>query len=159
FSGSAGDHPSPAVFQLSVPIGRQTTTTMHFAYAGPPVAIPDNDPVGVSVPLTVSGFSGNVAKAVFNFDGTACSTTVGSTTVGLDHSFVGDLIGTLTSPSGRTIMLFNRAGGAGHNFCQTVFDDSAANSIQTAGGNLAPFTGTFKPAQPLAGFVGDRGAG
>ena len=159
FSGNAGSHPSPAVFQLSVPVGRQASTTMHFAYTGAPVAIPDANAVGVDVPLTVSGFSGQIVKAVFNIDGTACSTAAGSTTVGLDHTFVNDLSATLSSPSGRTIMLFNRAGGAGHNFCQTVFDDNAATSIQTAFPSVAPFTGTFQPAQPLAGFAGQAGNG
>jgi subtilisin-like proprotein convertase family protein len=159
FSGSAGNHPSPAVFQFGVPIGQLGTTTTHFAYAGPPVAIPDNSPAGVDIPLTVSGFSGAIVKAVFNFDGTACSTTIGSTTVGLDHAFVNDLIATLTAPSGRTITLFTRPGGAGHNFCQTVFDDAAASSIQAAFPTLAPFAGPFKPAQPLAGFAGDTGSG
>jgi subtilisin-like proprotein convertase family protein len=160
FTGNAGNSPRPAVFQFSIRIGR--TTPMHFAFTGGPVAIPDDTAAGVSVSLPVSGFTGTIDKAVFNIDGTACSSAIGSTTVGLDHTFVGDLSATLTSPSGRTISLFNRPGGAGNsgnNFCQTVFDDTAATSIQaiTAGG--APYTGSFKPAQPLSAFAGDVGAG
>jgi subtilisin-like proprotein convertase family protein len=77
--------------------------------------------------------------------------------VGIDHSWVGDLVGTLTSPSGTTVVLFNRPGGSsnsGNNFCQTVLDDSAATSIQNIATADAPWTGTFKPAQPLSAFNG-----
>jgi subtilisin-like proprotein convertase family protein len=52
---------------------------------------------------------------------------IGSTTVGVDHTWVGDLTFTLTSPSGRTVKLLNRAGGAinsGNNFCQMFLDDA-----------------------------------
>src|SRR5262249_28617362 len=108
---------------------------------------------------TVSGFSGPIVKAVFKIDGTACTTAVGSATVGLDHSFVNDLTATLSSPSGRTIMLLNRPGWSGHKLFQAVFRDSAASSIQTALASQAPFTGSFQPAQPLGAFAGQQGAG
>ena len=85
------------------------------------MAIPDEDPVGVDVPLTISG-GGSVAKLVFRIDGATCNTDIGSTTVGVDHTFVGDLLFRLTSPSGTTVTLMSAPGGAGNrgnNFCQT----------------------------------------
>jgi subtilisin-like proprotein convertase family protein len=160
FSGNAGINPRPAAFQFAVQVGR--VAPLHFAYAGDPVAIPDASATGVDVPLSVSGFSGTIFRTVFHIDGSACTADPGATTVGLDHTFVGDLSATLTSPSGRTISLFNRPGGSGNsgnNFCNTVFDDTAASSIQNVAPGQAPFTGTFKPAQPLSAFTGDVGAG
>ena len=96
----------------------------------------------------------------FRIDGTNCSTTANSTTVGVAHSWVGDLTFTLTSPSGKTITLVERVPnssgtGDGHNFCQTVFDDqdttTPIDTIDTAG---APYTGRFLPHQALAAFNG-----
>src|SRR5947209_20426574 len=43
-----------------------------FAFAGPPVAIPDNDPAGVNIPLAVNGM-GAIASMKFSIDGTATS--------------------------------------------------------------------------------------
>jgi subtilisin-like proprotein convertase family protein len=131
------------------------------SYVGPRAAIPDNNAAGVNVALPISGV-GNLARMVFSFDGTTCSSAIGATTVGLDHTWVGDLIGTLTSPGGTSVTLFNRPGGAGNsgnNFCQTVLDDSAASSIQNILVAQAPFTGTFRPASPLAALVGQNADG
>ena len=85
----------------------------------------------------------------FSIDGTACSTTAGSETVGLDHTFVSDLTGTLTGPGGATATLFARADGGSNNLCQVVFDDSAAAPFASVLSTQAPFTGTWRPAQPL----------
>ena len=52
------------------------------------------------------------------------------------------LTAVLVAPNGDTIPLFSAVGGAGLDFINTVFDDSAQTSI-TAG--TAPFTGTFMP--------------
>src|SRR5262249_27542376 len=91
----------------------------------------------------------------------ACTTAIGATTVGLDHTFVGDLVITLTSPHGTTVTLINRltdgAGdNSGNNFCQTVLDDGASASIQSQSTGAAPFTGTFTPANSLAAFNGEN---
>jgi hypothetical protein len=157
-----GNGPHPVALTFSIPTGRPSTTAVNFAYAGAAVAIPDDGPAGVDVPITVSGFTGTVGKVAFNIGGTACNAGQGSTTVGIDHSWVGDLTLTLTSPSGHTVTLLDRPGGAGNsgnNFCQTVLADGAANSIQGIAIAQAPFTGTFSPAQPLSTFLGDTGSG
>lgn len=135
--------------------------------AGPPqtftftgvAAIPDGlfdefPGVQLSVPLTVSGINGTISDVDFKLNGTASSTAVGSTTVGLDHSYVGDLVISLRSPAGTMTTLVDRlnAGAAnGNNFYNTTLDDAATNSIQNPS-NTNPFTGTFKPNQPLAAF-------
>jgi subtilisin-like proprotein convertase family protein len=66
--------------------------------------------------------------------------------VGIDHTFVGDLVGTLTSPSGKSVTLFSRSGSTGNNICQAVFDDTATKSFSTVLSGDAPFTGKWLPA-------------
>lgn len=158
-----GNGRHPVVVTFSVQTGRPSTTPTHFAYTGPAVPIPDANPIGVDIPLPVT-FPGGVAKVVFNIDGTACSATAGSTTVGLDHTWVGDLTARLTSPSGRSATLFSAltnglGGNSGNNFCQTVLDDAGASPIQAAVVAQAPFTGTFSPLQSLSTFAGDSATG
>ena len=156
-----GNGPHPVVLNFTVATGRPIATPSHFAYTGPPVAIPDNNPNGIDIPLPVS-FSGAIARAVFNIDGTACSAIEGSTTVGVDHTWVGDLAFTLTSPGGKTVTLINQAGGpgnSGNNFCQTLLSDSAITPVQSVLVVQAPFTGPWKPASPLAAFSGDTADG
>ncbi|MEO7734774.1 MAG: S8 family serine peptidase, partial [Kofleriaceae bacterium] len=158
-----GNGPHPVVFHFSVPTGHVSETLTHFAYTGGAVGIPLGDPAGVDVPLTIAGFTGGaIAKMRFNIDGATCSSATGATTVGIDHSWVGDLTLQLRSPSGRAVTLLASPGGpnnSGNNFCQTVLDDEAANPVQGVTAVQAPFTGTFSPLQPLAGFNGDEANG
>jgi hypothetical protein len=58
----------------------------------------------------------------------------------------------LISPSGTRVKLFADVGGFGDNFHLTTFDDSAPTSI-TSG--TPPFTGTFRPQEPLSILVGE----
>ena len=86
--------------------------------------------------------------------------------MGVDHSWVGDLVFRLTSPAGTTVTIINRPGGSGNsgkNFCQTLLDDDAADAISigaiAANGPTPqgpPYTGTFKPANPLSTFDGEN---
>jgi subtilisin-like proprotein convertase family protein len=149
----AGAH-SPTTQTFQIPIGQPSTVVQDFAYAGAPVAIPDNSAVGASVQIPVTGV-GRASKITFSIDGTSCSTAAGSTTVGLDHTYAGDLTGTLTSPSGATAVLFQRRGGPGHNFCQVVFDDNAATAFSSVSSANAPFTGSWKPQSGLGLLLTD----
>jgi subtilisin-like proprotein convertase family protein len=154
-----GNGKHPVTLSFSVPTGRPSTTASHFAFTGAPIAIPDDDPAGINASIDVAGFSGAISSVGFNIDGTVCNANIGSTTVGVDHTFVADLTFTLSSPSGRQIVLISGAGGSGNNFCQTLLRDTAATSIQSILSTQAPFTGTFKPNQPLAKFIGDTANG
>jgi subtilisin-like proprotein convertase family protein len=145
---------SPLTTQGRVVIGQPATESVQAFYTGPPVAIPDNNPTGVAVPLTFSGVGPVSGGVTFSIDGTDCSSVAGSTTVGLDHTFVRDLIGTLTAPDGTSARLFERTGGSGNNLCQVRLVDTATRSIQTAIQAENPYTGEWRPAQPLAGFQG-----
>lgn len=71
--------------------------------------------------------------------------------INLTHTWVSDLDITLIAPDSTEIVLASGVGLDGDDFTNTIFDDSATISI--VAGN-APFTGTFRPAQPLSGFNG-----
>jgi subtilase family protein/proprotein convertase P-domain-containing protein len=154
----------PQAFNFSIRAGQGPDLAI--SYTGPAVPIPDANPTGISIPLVVSGVNGPVNNLRFRFDGSSCSSAGGSTTVGLDHSWVGDLTVTLRSPQGTTVTLISRPTGGisfgnndGNNFCNTVLDDSATELIQIVSRLNAPFTGTFKPANPLAAFNGEPANG
>jgi subtilisin-like proprotein convertase family protein len=149
---------SPQSGSGSLDVGQPSTSVVTARYTGPDVAIPDGTPAGASVPLDVADV-GPLSRVAFSIDGSECSADQASSTVGLQHSFVGDLIGTLRGPDGTTVTLFDRTGGVGNNFCRTVFTDSAARAIQGASSTAAPFTGDWRPAEPLAAFRGHAGDG
>ncbi len=156
--------PSPKVFNFSYVLG-SPGTPVTVSYTGPAVPIPDSpsaDTPGTAAlaPLVVSGVTGPIFDLKFRFDGSACSTTSGSTTVGLDHTFVNDLQITLISPASTSVLMINRTDLSGNNFCQTLLDDQTANpSIQSVISSNAPFTGTFKPNLPLSTFKGETANG
>jgi subtilisin-like proprotein convertase family protein len=69
----------------------------------------------------------------------------------ITHTFAADLDVSLVAPDGTTIVLFDDVGGSGDDFTGTILDDEADTDI-TAG--TAPFTGSFRPENPLSGFDG-----
>ncbi len=77
-------------------------------------------------------------------------------TFDIDHTYDADLNLTLVSPAGTRVKLFGDLGGSGDNFRNTTLDDEAATSIAAA---AAPFTGTFRPQNPLSAFDGEVSAG
>ncbi len=114
---------------------------------------------GSIAPATRQTFGGNTSAPIRDNSATRVSLTVPTVgrvaditaSVTLTHTYVGDLVITLTSPSGKVITLFNRRGGSGDNLTGTTFDDAAATAI-TAG--RAPYSGSFRPEQALSGFDG-----
>jgi len=153
-TGSYAETGGPAVRNFSVPTGEPPTTST-FSYSGAPVAIPDNTPAGVNATIVVAGVTGAVTDVNFSFDGTSCSAAIGSTTVGLDHTWVGDLVARLTSPTSASVTVMNQPGGpnnSGNNFCQTILDDSGPSPIQAIAIAGNPWTGTFQPANVLSTF-------
>jgi subtilisin family serine protease len=71
--------------------------------------------------------------------------------VTLTHTYVGDLVIKLTSPSGKVVTLFSRHGGSGDNLSGTTFDDEAGTAIANG---RAPYSGSFRPFASLTGFDG-----
>ena len=67
------------------------------------------------------------------------------------HTATGDLRLEIVAPDGTTVLLAARKGSSGDNFENTTFSDSASQSIEGAG---APFTGVYRPEEPLSGLIG-----
>jgi subtilisin-like proprotein convertase family protein len=156
----ANSNDGPQTSTFSVQTGQPNNVIV--SYTGPPVPIPAAIASTVNIPIVVSGLSGTIGDLNFSFDGSSCTSAIGATTVGFDHSWVGDLRITLTSPQGTTVTLMDQPGGplnSGNNFCNTLLDDGATALIQAITPAGAPYTGTFKPASPLAAFNGQNGNG
>jgi subtilisin-like proprotein convertase family protein len=150
---------SPTTRTFNLTTGRPAATVTTFAYTGPPVAIPDDDPdTGATVSLHVTRMT-YASEVTFRIDGSRCTTAENATTVGIAHTFVGDLVGTLTGPGGQTVRLFQRDGGGGNNLCQVSFADSAAQPFSAVSDSDAPFTGSWRPHDPLATFLSTSVAG
>ena len=108
-----------------------------------PVAISPGAPNKVASAVAVSQTGGDVLRAV-------------RVQVDLDHTWDNDLTLTLISPMGTRVTLVDREGGSEDGFRDTLFDDTAAQSITTGS---APFTGTFRPEGNLADLAGELAAG
>ncbi|MDQ3051717.1 MAG: proprotein convertase P-domain-containing protein [Bacteroidota bacterium] len=105
----------------------QTTFSNNTVYA-----IPDNNSAGVVSPITVSGIN----------PATLSNGAIVSVRVNITHTYDGDIVLALISPSGNTINLSNRRGGSGDNYNNTVFSMSAATPIASG---AAPFAGSYIP--------------
>jgi subtilisin-like proprotein convertase family protein len=113
-------------------------STFSFNSTDTPIAIPDNNSTGITSTLTVAEVT---PKTVIDVD----------VKLNLTHTFDGDLIIYLITPTNVQIRLHNRFGGTGENFTNTVFDDEAATPISAG---TPPYTGSFRPDQPLTAADG-----
>jgi uncharacterized repeat protein (TIGR01451 family)/fimbrial isopeptide formation D2 family protein len=151
---------SPQTFNFSIKTG-SPGAPVTVSYTNPPVPIPDGADLSGTAPgapasatLNVA-IPGNIYDVDLRIDGSACSATAGSTTVGIDHTFVNDLDITLIAPNATSVLVINNTDGSGNNFCQTLLDDeSGGPSIQSVATANAPFTGSFTPASALSAFDG-----
>ncbi|HVF48264.1 MAG TPA: hypothetical protein VNA17_11920, partial [Pyrinomonadaceae bacterium] len=105
-----------SVANLTIGTGGPTPTptplpgvTMTISYSGAPVAIPDNSAAGTNLIIPVSGV-GVITDLDFRFGGTASSADPAANTVGVSHSWIGDLVFRLTSPAGTTVTFYDRPG-------------------------------------------------
>lgn len=138
------------------------------SFTGPAVPIPDGTFGGIKIPFAVGGLIGSINDLNFRIDGSSCTNARGATTVGIDHTWVGDLVITLTSPQGTTVTFMNRPGignpnnnpvwgSSGVNFCNTLLDDEGGGiPIQNIDSYSAPYVGTYTPANALAAFRGQN---
>jgi subtilisin-like proprotein convertase family protein len=106
-------------------------------------------PVSTDVPLAIPS-PGSVESAL-QVSSTITSLRYIAVDLGIAHTFDEDLVITLIAPSGAEVVLSNKKGGSGHNFTGTIFHDGAATAIANG---TAPFTGEFRPDQPLAALLG-----
>jgi len=112
-----------------------------YRFAGS-AAIPDNSPVGVRVPLAVTGS----AESFFDLRGIQVSIT---------HPWVGDLTLYVEAPDGTRVLLSEMNGDAGDNYQNTLFVDSVG--ARDLGSGAAPFAGTWQ-VDESTGFAKLRNA-
>src|SRR5262249_44893711 len=70
-------------------------------------------------------------------------------TLNITHTYDADLTLQLISPAGTVVTLAQNLGGSGRNYTNTTFHEKAATSIAAG---TPPFTGTFRPQNPLSRF-------
>jgi extracellular elastinolytic metalloproteinase len=90
-------------------IAYQSTTQTASGEAKPELAIPDNDPTGISSTIAIAQ-SGNAQEITLNLD--------------ITHTYIGDLRVKLLAPSGQEIMLHERLGGGQDNLIRS-YDSTA----------------------------------
>jgi subtilisin-like proprotein convertase family protein len=104
---------------------------------------------GVAIP------DGGTVTATINHSGTGTVNDL-SVQVNIEHFRDEDLDIVLVSPSGTRVRLAADRGGFGANYTNTLFTDAAAVAISAG---IPPFTGTFRPEQPLSAVFGQNVAG
>ncbi len=76
--------------------------------------------------------------------------------INLEHTWDSDLDIFLVAPNGLILVLSTDNGGAGDNYTNTIFDDQGSALITDG---IAPFTGTFRPQDPLSSLEGIQALG
>jgi subtilisin-like proprotein convertase family protein len=128
---------------LNVTTTTPPTATIQTSFSNSTVInIPDNNSTGVFSDITVSGIN----------PATLSSASVFSVQLNITHPYVGDLLISLISPSGNTIILSNRRGGSGDNFDNTTFSMSAITPIASG---TPPYSGTYIPDEFFNLLTGD----
>ncbi len=98
------------------------------------------------LPMSIPGYQ-TVNKVVnIPYSGQLLDVNV---SISLNHYLDKDINLYLVSPSGREVMLSTKNGTGMDHYTNTVFDDEAVTFINQG---MPPFTGTFRPEQPLSAF-------
>lgn len=105
------------------------------------------------IPQNIADYTTVKSELDFPAQGTILDVNVA---LDITHTYDSDLTVSLISPSGTSVILFSNIGPQGHNFHNTVLDDSALVSIDSG---TAPYTGTFQPEQPFSLFNGEEASG
>jgi len=118
-----------------------------------PQYFPSSSSTGQIIPGATSSTSPGVLDATLNVPSYGGTFKIAQITVELNAAFSPDsgLTAVLIAPDGTQVPLFSGVGGTGSNFINTVFDDTAENSITTG---TAPFTGTYRPTGTLSTLDG-----
>lgn len=106
-----------------------------------PIAIPDNNLTGIIANLSVFDLHIPTGSTVNRIE---------AQNLNITHTFDADLQIFLIDPDGNQIELSTGNGGSSNNYTNTTFSDLAATAIAGLGNGGPPFTGSFKPEQPLS---------
>lgn len=113
---------------------------------------------------TVASCTGTPLSRTFNVTDTG---TVGEIQIGvlITHTYRGDLVLTLESPSGTLVQMTSNNGGAGGDNLNVVFDDDATTGYASAptgtthASSAPPYENTFAPEAAFSAFDGETLAG
>jgi subtilisin-like proprotein convertase family protein len=125
--------------QLQAQIVVSNTTSM---------AIPDNNATGISTNIITPAHSGNITSVSIDLD--------------ISHTWNGDLIATLTAPSGASVVIFDRPGtgtGCNDNGMNVTFIDGGAGDVNNCINTTATWTGEYNPENPFSTFNGENANG
>ena len=112
-----------------------------YAFTGS-VPVPDNNPVGIRIPLAVAG----PPEGFFTLRGIRVTAT---------HTYMSELKISVEAPDGTRVLLSNRNGGGGTGYQSTLFVDSVG--ARALGTGSAPFAGAWQVDEPT-GFAALRNA-
>ncbi|HEX4824206.1 MAG TPA: proprotein convertase P-domain-containing protein [Candidatus Polarisedimenticolaceae bacterium] len=143
---------TPIAFTLNATTGQGSFTRTFSVRIGLP-AFSTSTFASSDVPKPIVDLSTTTSTLVVPPGANLADLDVGVT---LNQSYDADLVIVLVGPDGRRSLLSYGEGDAGQNYTGTVFDDEAPQDIETA---TAPFTGHFRPRQPLSSFDGTPSAG
>jgi subtilisin-like proprotein convertase family protein len=117
--------------------------------------VPVTIPTGKQIPATYisSDVPQSVVTAVTSTLAIANASNIAdvNVTLSITHTYDVDLNLFLRAPNGTEVALSTGNGGSGDNYLNTTFDDEATTPI-TSG--APPFSGSFRPEQPLSIFDG-----
>ncbi len=126
--------------------------------------------IGTNIPVTIGNSPGNYTSELMIPDAANIIST--QVVVDFEHSYVGDLSASITSPGGKSVDLFNRIGVPADNFgcsgnnIRVVFDDDAGNTevdlengCGSFAGNDYTINGIYQPIGQLADFNNDNAQG
>jgi len=108
--------------ELAIPTGPGGGSPTNYAYAGAPISIPDNNSTGITSTINVAD-SSPIADILVNVD--------------ITHTYRGDLIVKLISPTGTEVTLHSRSGSSADNLI-TTYDTL---TVPDGPGDMADFDG------------------
>jgi subtilisin-like proprotein convertase family protein len=140
---------------LSYNNGTTASFTVSLALGAPQISGTAATYTSTNVPKTIITDTATIVTSTLPVD---FSGQVGKiqATINISHTYDSDLTITLISPDGTRVILSAIHGSSGDNYTNTVFDDSAPTAI---GNGTPPFTGTYRPDQPLSSFYSKPATG